>query len=142
MDFICKPAPSLVSLAMLEEQKMEIVYKGTTAATESITTLLSTTRISKNNSVCKNRFRFSKQNKLLWIRQSIVMATSTDSTPVVKVTETDAEVELTSCPICLEKYGDSVPKVFPCQHLVCRRCVERLFEDSSHSKCPMCNAST
>ena len=69
------------------------------------------------------------------------MATSTVSTPVVKVTETDAEVELTSCPICLEKYGDSVPKVFPCQHLVCRRCVERLFEDSSHSKCPMCNGT-
>ena len=69
------------------------------------------------------------------------MATSTVSTPVVKVTETDAEEELTSCPICLEKYGNSVPKVFPCQHLVCRNCVERLFKDSNKSKCPMCNGT-
>ena len=69
------------------------------------------------------------------------MATSTVSTPVVKVTETDAEDELTSCPICMEKYGDSVPKVFPCQHNICGGCVEHLFKDSNKSKCPMCNGT-
>ena len=69
------------------------------------------------------------------------MATSTVSTPVVKVTETDAEEELTSCPICMEKYGDSVPKVFPCQHNICGGCVEHLFKDSNKSKCPMCNGT-
>ena len=69
------------------------------------------------------------------------MATSTVLTPIVEKMETGAEEELTSCPICLEKYGGSVPKVFPCQHPICRRCVERLFKDSSHSKCPMCNGT-
>ena len=69
------------------------------------------------------------------------MATSTVLTPIVEKMETGAEEELTSCPICLEKYGNSVPKVFPCQHLVCSGCVERLFEDSNKSKCPMCNGT-
>ena len=40
----------------------------------------------------------------------------------------DVEDELASCPVCFEDYevdGEHVPRIFPCHHTMCERCVGR-----------------
>ena len=47
---------------------------------------------------------------------------------------------LTNCPVCYEEYlesGDFVPRILPCHHSVCERCVKALLKDSRLT-CPEC----
>ena len=47
---------------------------------------------------------------------------------------------LTNCPVCYEEYlesGDFVPRILPCHHSVCEKCVKALLTDSRLT-CPEC----
>ena len=47
----------------------------------------------------------------------------------------EAERHLSECPVCLEVYVD--PKVLPCDHSLCARCVQQL-QQGSRIECPLC----
>ena len=50
---------------------------------------------------------------------------------------------LVICPICLEQFKD--PKVFPCLHSYCYKCIVKLAENSQNTQtsliCPECQAT-
>ena len=47
---------------------------------------------------------------------------------------------LSSCPICFEDYevqGDFIPRLLPCTHTLCQKCLQELLVDKS-LQCPEC----
>ena len=52
--------------------------------------------------------------------------------------ETD---DITQCPVCFEEYreeaGDNVPRLLPCTHTVCEKCIAKLLWNKSLT-CPEC----
>ena len=54
----------------------------------------------------------------------------------------DVEDHLTSCPLCFEDYeevGKHVPRILPCLHTMCERCMKDLLKRRVHSViCPEC----
>ncbi|XP_072038378.1 uncharacterized protein [Amphiura filiformis] len=48
-----------------------------------------------------------------------------------------------SCPVCKEIFNSQlyVPKILPCNHTVCKICLQRLYTESRSSmiKCPLCS---
>ena len=52
--------------------------------------------------------------------------------------ETD---DITQCPVCFEEYredpGDNVPRLLPCTHTVCEKCIVKLLWNKSLT-CPEC----
>ena len=43
-----------------------------------------------------------------------------------------AEVDLINCPVCFEEYresGNNIPRILPCTHTVCQKCVEELLQN-------------
>ena len=52
-----------------------------------------------------------------------------------------AEVEdTTDCPICYEQFDAEiyVPRLLPCSHSVCKRCITELLRDKDFLICPQC----
>ena len=47
----------------------------------------------------------------------------------------EAERHLSECPVCLEAYAD--PKVLPCDHSLCARCVQQIKQEF-RIECPLC----
>ena len=50
---------------------------------------------------------------------------------------------LLSCQICLEDFqedGDLIPRILPCSHTLCERCLIHLLEGGGSFKCPECRA--
>ena len=48
--------------------------------------------------------------------------------------------DVTTCSVCFELYketGDRVPRILPCTHTLCEKCVAKLLRDSS-LRCPEC----
>ena len=45
--------------------------------------------------------------------------------------------DLLECPVCLERLGIS-SKVLPCQHVFCRRCLEKWARTHAELTCPEC----
>ena len=51
------------------------------------------------------------------------------------------EDDLSCCPVCLEEYeesGDKVPRLLPCSHTLCDRCIKTLLQGGLQIKCPEC----
>ncbi|XP_066299424.1 tripartite motif-containing protein 3-like [Branchiostoma lanceolatum] len=48
----------------------------------------------------------------------------------------DFDDEFLTCPLCLSLYED--PKLLPCFHTFCRKCVEELANTNGGRKCPVC----
>jgi len=46
--------------------------------------------------------------------------------------------EITTCPICLEDFKN--PRMLPCVHSFCLRCLEGHFKDDSSAACPVCRS--
>ena len=48
--------------------------------------------------------------------------------------------DTTNCPVCLESFDteDIVPRILPCFHSVCVRCLERLMRKKKSVACPQC----
>ena len=52
----------------------------------------------------------------------------------------DKLTDLTQCPVCFEEYqldGYHVPKILPCSHTLCEKCLEALIR-SNRVQCPEC----
>ena len=48
--------------------------------------------------------------------------------------------DLTNCPVCFEEYaeiGDHIPKILPCSHSLCQKCLEVLIRNYKID-CPEC----
>ena len=46
-----------------------------------------------------------------------------------------------NCPVCFELYregGDNIPRLLPCTHTVCEKCVLDLMQDAGTLECPEC----
>ena len=55
----------------------------------------------------------------------------------------DSEDDITNCPVCFEEYteeGDHVPRILPCYHTVCEKCITELLLDFSLD-CPECRVT-
>ena len=55
----------------------------------------------------------------------------------------DSEDDITNCPVCFEEYteeGDHVPRILPCYHTVCEKCIGGLCQDFSLD-CPECRVT-
>ena len=51
-----------------------------------------------------------------------------------------SEVDLINCPVCFEEYresGNNIPRILPCTHTVCQKCVEELLQNKE-LQCPEC----
>ena len=48
--------------------------------------------------------------------------------------------DTTNCPVCLESFDteEIVPRILPCFHSVCLRCLERLIKNKKFVTCPQC----
>ena len=50
------------------------------------------------------------------------------------------EAEMLACPVCFEDYqtsGNQVPRIFPCSHTICQKCVESIISGTEFV-CPIC----
>ena len=48
---------------------------------------------------------------------------------------------ITNCPVCFEAYqvsGENVPKLLPCSHSLCKKCLRKLLPSDGELKCPQC----
>ena len=48
--------------------------------------------------------------------------------------------DLTNCPVCLDEYtetGDHIPRILPCFHTLCEKCLEQLVL-ADRLDCPEC----
>ena len=48
---------------------------------------------------------------------------------------------VTNCPVCFEAYqvsGENVPKLLPCSHSLCKKCLRKLLPSDGELKCPQC----
>ena len=55
-----------------------------------------------------------------------------------RLTEED---DMISCHICFHNYellGDKLPRIFPCSHTACHKCIESLIRDRRELICPKC----
>ena len=53
----------------------------------------------------------------------------------------DDNQELTNCIVCFEFYtenGDHVPRLLPCHHTVCEKCIKQLLKKTAEVNCPEC----
>ena len=49
--------------------------------------------------------------------------------------------ELTTCTVCFEFYtedGDYIPRLLPCHHTLCEKCIKELLQEKSVVSCPEC----
>ena len=50
------------------------------------------------------------------------------------------EDDTLSCPVCMDKYettGEKIPRIFPCTHTVCEKCITDIMENTELA-CPKC----
>ena len=55
----------------------------------------------------------------------------------------DSLKEILACQICLEDFeegGDLIPRILPCSHTLCERCLTQLLGGGSTLTCPECRA--
>ena len=55
----------------------------------------------------------------------------------------DGEDDITNCPVCFEDYGetgDHLPRILPCYHTVCEKCIGELLQDDALD-CPECRVN-
>ena len=49
--------------------------------------------------------------------------------------------DITTCPVCFETYdlnGDHIPRILPCFHTLCEKCLVELLQDEESLLCPEC----
>lgn len=71
-----------------------------------------------------------------------MQAKNQSTTQNTTITEINDSENIEICPVCFEEYSTQrKPMVPPCDHLICKLCVDKLTVkhiDSANFKCPMC----
>ncbi len=60
---------------------------------------------------------------------------------IVSGTMAEGGNDSASCPVCFEEYSDSgehVPRIMPCSHTLCHKCIKALLQGGLQIKCPEC----